>query len=152
MPGIATKKYIEPLTPFTALPLRALHYPYSHRTLLQDMDTQSSIEEPQHVEVKEVVQELIPFEGMIISLSMYAYEDTPSNKAFEDMEKQSQEIPKEAKVEASIQEFEVLHVEEVVLMPRILFERKKLDLSIYTFDELWVLVSICYRSSTDEAL
>jgi hypothetical protein len=98
----------------------------------QFKDSQPIMEEHQYVE--EVIQDQIPFERRGVDLSMTTFDETPSETMIDDMKEQYQETLKELIVEEIILETND-DQEEVVLKSKVPFERKRLDLSIYTFDE-----------------
>jgi len=98
----------------------------------QFKDSQSSMEEHQHVE--EVIQESIPFERRRVDLSIYTFAGTPREIIIEDMKEQYQENLKEELAKEIIHET-IEYQEEVVLKSKVPFERKKLDLSIFTFED-----------------
>ena len=66
-------------------------------------------------------------------------EETPIDPSLESIAEQEQEISKETIINeealANIQEPEVVHMEEVLPKVRIPFQKRRLNLSIYTFDE-----------------
>jgi hypothetical protein len=98
----------------------------------QFKDSQPSIEEPQQEE--ESTQESIPFERKRMDLNVYSFDETPCETIVETMKEKPQETPNEEIVEEIIQETMDFQ-EEVVPEFRVPFERKRLDLSIFTFDE-----------------